>query len=177
MESLESMPYSSWGIRVLVLEGTMIYEIDDYLKKLFFDRVLKLTPEECWPWVGSFRRDGYGQLEYKTKSHLAHILSYQILRTDYDDNLQVCHSCDKRRCVNPVHLFQGTQWDNINDCVTKGRHCHGESHGMARLSENDVREIRRLALTMNNQEIAKLYNMYRKNIWEIITRRSWAHVK
>src|SRR5690606_2696925 len=99
----------------------------------------------CWHWVGNSRDNGYGRACYQGKYRLAHRLFYEY----YNDvklakNEHVCHTCDNRLCVNPQHLFLGTHQANMDDMVSKNRQARGKRHGRAKLSEEDVLDIRRL---------------------------------
>lgn len=78
----------------------------------------------CWLWMGGLRPPGYGQI-MKTgfpTSAFAHRVSWELYRGPIPDGMIVCHKCDTRSCVNPDHLFLGTNLDNTRDCISKGRH-------------------------------------------------------
>lgn len=83
---------------------------------------------ECWLWTGS-QRDGYGRLLFQGRFKLAHRVAWELTNGPIPDGLYVCHTCDNPPCVRPAHLFVGSQQDNLNDMVAKGRsrrqtHCH-----------------------------------------------------
>lgn len=99
----------------------------------FWDKVQKSeNPKECWKWTGGIRPLksiaplGYGHFAFrlngKVQNFSAHRLMYELTSGPIPPGLNVLHKCDNLICVNPDHLFLGTQKDNIQDCVKKGRH-------------------------------------------------------
>ncbi len=75
----------------------------------------------CWLWTQSINNSGYGTKTFKGKTQLAHRLSWIIHRGKINDNMQILHRCDVRSCVNPDHLFMGTQSQNLEDALANGR--------------------------------------------------------
>jgi hypothetical protein len=77
--------------------------------------------DSCWNFKGAVNSSGYGSLYLDGRKIGAHCAAYIMAHGPYDKSLFVLHSCDNPRCMNPEHLFLGTQTDNMQDCVKKGR--------------------------------------------------------
>jgi len=109
-------------------------------------------PSACWPWAGNTFDRGYGFIPYGAiyKNYPAHRASYELFIGPIPDGLHICHHCDNPPCVNPAHLYAGTNTDNIRDKVTRGRsgigHTRpgGEKHHNAKLTNVEADEIRAL---------------------------------
>lgn len=99
------------------------------LKSFFWKRVTPGDPDVCWPWnVDRGKKPRaygnisiYGGPEIGIKCISAHRASWVLHFGEIADDVQVCHHCDNTLCVNPKHLFLGTQSDNIKDSIAKGR--------------------------------------------------------
>jgi hypothetical protein len=111
----------------------------------------------CILYSMSLSKAGYGKMEYKRKTYLAHRVSYLIYKGPIPKGMHVCHSCDNRQCVNPDHLWLGTQKQNIQDMLTKGRDNYRFS---CKLSDSQVAEIRAaLKLKESQTSIAKRFGV------------------
>jgi hypothetical protein len=112
----------------------------------FWSKVARRGPDDCWEWQGNRDWFGHGQMmvDYATRS--AHRLSWEFANGKIGAGLCVLHRCDNPPCVNPEHLFLGTQGDNVRDMDAKGRRKNaphpGTKNGRAKLTENDVRWLR-----------------------------------
>ena len=89
------------------------------VKARFLDK-FTVTPG-CWLWRGAITSTGYGHMKVGEHYEKAHRIAWRFAYGVIPDGLQVCHRCDNPPCVNPDHLFLGTQVDNLRDCYRKGR--------------------------------------------------------
>lgn len=145
----------------------------------FLEKVDRSNPEGCWLWTAYRNRDGYGRFGFNGKSRAAHRLMYQWVRGDIPRGLVVRHSCDTPSCVNPDHLEVGTQRENIHDMMVRGRWGGpvGEGNHHAKLTEDDVREIReRAAQGASAVEVSQDYPVSPEQAANIISGRSWKRV-
>jgi hypothetical protein len=142
----------------------------------FFEFVHPEPNSGCWLWDGHLNANGYGKFGYKGENGLAHRASYDMFVAPIPEGLHVLHRCDVPCCVNPEHLFPGTQDDNVKDMEQKKRSHHpgGVDHGRAKLTEDDVRNIRADARSQN--QLARLYGVIKTNIRAIKRREIWKHV-
>lgn len=109
----------------------------------FMANVIK-NDSGCWVWSGQRKYNGYGMFYCLVKKHLAHRISWIINNGIIPDGLCVLHHCDNPPCVNPAHLFLGTQQDNSDDMGSKGRRraLRGEDRPQCKLTKEDVMKIR-----------------------------------
>jgi len=138
----------------------------------------------CWEWTASLR-SGYGQFTYPQKQMFAHRFSWlvhcgEIPEGDHYGTTCVLHKCDNRKCVNPEHLFLGSNVDNIADKMSKGRHvvCVGEQCYNSKLSDSQVLEIREKYVPRKYTllQIANDYDVDQSTIRAIIKRKAWRHI-
>lgn len=149
----------------------------------FWRKVDRRGPDECWEWSGRRDKDGYGQFRTNNPRRMrrANIVAHEI-EYGLPNGLQVCHSCDNPPCCNPQHLWGGTNSDNQQDSVTKGRRPEvdqkGENNPRAILSGNDVIEIRRLiGVGLTNTKIGPMYGVTHSMISRIRLGKAWTHIK
>ena len=131
---------------------------------------------DCWIWKAS-TNGGYGQFRSNGKIVRAHRYAYEEKFGPISDGLFVCHSCDNPLCVNPNHLFLGTDHDNKSDMYEKKRNVFGDSHPNKKLNKEIVLAIRSYAsVGMPQRLIAKKFNTQRSQVSLIVNRKRWASV-
>lgn len=91
------------------------------LEQRFFEKIELITESGCWVWMGAMFSDGYGQMKINRRKELAHRISWRLHSSQIANGLDVLHRCDIPCCVNPDHLFLGTDSDNQRDSYRKGR--------------------------------------------------------
>lgn len=126
----------------------------------------KIFPEPntgCWLW-GGYAQLGYGTFGIGNQiSRLAHRVSFNLYRGEIPKGKKVCHSCDVTSCVNPDHLFLGTQKQNVHDMLSKGRGFKGACK--LKIKREQVLEIRSLkGLGMTHSKIAAMFGVSRPTI-------------
>ncbi len=152
--------------------------------------------DSCWEWIGGKKESGYGYFDPgpRIPRARAHRWIYQYLNGPVDPKVHVCHICDNPGCVRPDHLFMGTDADNMRDCARKGRHgmqrhperssLHtmlvrpkGEQHGSAKLTADQVREMRRLKREgVSARELGKQFGIHPGYVSKIVSSRKWKHI-
>lgn len=145
-----------------------------------FDR--HWTPEPnsgCWLWFGATTNKGYGSFRIEAGKEMgAHRASWLLNRGSIADGMQILHKCDTPACVNPDHLFVGTNLDNMRDRYVKGRydgsHAAGENNFHSKLTAADVRVIRAASGTM--REIGKRFGVTGSLVTKIKRRSIWGHL-
>lgn len=116
----------------------------------------------CWEWSRGRHRQGYGELSVDGKMKLAHRVAYETMCGPIPDGMKVCHTCDNPPCINPEHLFLGTQLENVRDCVSKLRFGNP-------LSPDQKAEIRRLREAgVSPRDVAERFNVSQSRVAGII---------
>lgn len=143
--------------------------------------------ESCWLWVGGFsapRRVGcapYGRFYFNGKRIGAHRMSWILAHGDPGD-LCVLHKCDVPACVNPEHLFLGTQADNVQDCVNKNRQrsgmVSGPDHGQTKLTAEETDTIKTMYKTgtITQEALGELFGVSQTVISAIVRGDHWTRV-
>ena len=115
------------------------------IERIFLSKIKKT--DSCWEWDGTKNKSGYGTIhcrKLKQRCNLAHRFSWQFHNGEIPYDLCVLHKCDNRGCVNPSHLFLGTQADNIKDMMEKKRDRHPakEKHHIAKINGEIVKQMK-----------------------------------
>lgn len=145
------------------------------MEELFWEKVKKGNGDECWEWLACKDPKGYGLIKLNGRNQFAHRIAWILTYGEIPDGLFALHKCDNPPCVRPDHIFLGTQADNRRDCVEKGRQIHGEMNWNAKLTKDQVMEIRELYLTGNytKSKLGKLFNVSPSSIYLIIAHKNW----
>jgi len=131
----------------------------------------------CRVWTGYIGNMGYGILTLFKQPRLASRLAYELEVGPIPPGMFVCHHCDNRACCEVSHLFLGTQGDNMRDRDAKQRQPRGETHGMRKLSEEQVRWVRSEFRTGRSKlSIARELGVAHVTIRRILNGRNWKHV-
>jgi len=138
--------------------------------------------KECWEWQGGRNKQGYGMIQCDGKSAKAHRVSWELLHGKIPEGIKVLHKCDNPPCVNPDHLFLGTQRDNMQDCSKKGRmnpkDQRGEKHACAVLTNEIVLSMRKFREETGTSfgRIAKIHGVSTMTAYRAIVGQSWGHI-
>lgn len=147
------------------------------------DKIEFGAPSGCWLWNAPIGRNRYAQIRARGKKRKVHREAYEAANgVNSASGLVVRHKCDTPLCVNPDHLETGTHADNMRDMADRGRNRQpkGEASGRAKLTEDNVREIRdayvRGSPSHGQDSLAQAFDVSRVLIGKIVRRKIWRHV-
>ena len=132
----------------------------------------------CLEWQLATNNKGYGRLSHLGKGYLAHRLAYTLEVGKIPNNIIIRHTCDNRICCNVKHMILGTNKDNSEDMVSRGRSLKGEKQHKAKLDEKTVELIKQRYKTEKISQIAlaKEYGISRPQIGRIVRGERWNHL-
>lgn len=132
--------------------------------------------DACWNWTGCITPAGYGLISVRGRLISTHRFSYQIHHGSIPEGKLVCHTCDNRSCVNPSHLWLGSDRDNTRDMIAKGRRViiSGDAFCLTKVTDAQVQEIRALYASgsYRQYEIAAMYGINRTHVCNIVNRKA-----
>ena len=136
-------------------------------KQYLEDNSEKIPIAGCWLWKKYTNKQGYGTMKFKGSMQLTHRISYSIFIEPIPETLLVLHRCDNPSCINPHHLWLGTNTDNVKDKVIKGR-------AGGKLNTTDVIYIRKS--TKSSIELSQMFTCSVAQINNIKSKKSWSHI-
>jgi len=154
--------------------------------KEYFDGSYEVCPTSgCWNWNRSMYSFGYGRIPIKINGKWAHRpahrIGYILLVGPIPEGMQANHKCDNRRCVNPAHIYIGTQKQNVRDCILRNRNSKGEKHPISLLSEDSVRFIRSNYIprhpTFGFSALARKFGVNDETVRDAYIGKTWKHIE
>ena len=144
--------------------------------KKFNARIMRDPNSGCHLWTATCNKKGYGIFSLNGKGHRAHRISWEINGGIIPSGSLVLHKCDTPACVNPSHLFIGSNADNMADKIAKGRGRvpFGSSHWKSKLTEKEAIEI--YSDDRSAIEIAADYGVGKRTIFRIKAKEGWRHI-
>lgn len=137
---------------------------------------VKIPESGCWIWMKSLNHQGYGKTCLGKGTNLsAHRASYEEKYGKIPNGMMALHTCDVPSCVNPDHIFLGTQQDNMTDKVNKRRQANGENHGMSKLTKEQAFEAK--YGTEDASSLSKRFNCSSTIIRQIRSGIYWKHLE
>jgi hypothetical protein len=128
--------------------------------------------ETCWLWTG-WKSHGYGMFIVNGRRQLCHRVSWILSGKTIPEGHVIRHKCLNKNCVNPGHLETGTVAENNADMIRDGTSTRGIKHPSAKLTEEQVRQIR-VRADKTQTLLAEEYGVSYQTIWNIIHRKKWA---
>ena len=144
----------------------------------FWNHVVKT--DSCWMWTGGRTKSGYGKFNptHHAGWEKAHRFSWMMNFGSIPSGRVVCHRCNMKLCVRPDHLYVATSRENTLDAMRDGLCPIGEKHGMAKLTESQVKEIRLMFESgdITKAKLSRTYGVSEMQITRIIKRQTWRHL-
>lgn len=148
-------------------------------RETFDARVDQRGPWDCWNWIGYVGGCGYGKLNWAGKSHGSHRVAFFLWHGRWPrSGMAVMHLCHNRICCNPCHLKEGTPQENSETMIAVGRQAKGETHGRAKLTSSQVKDIRQRYQDVRGKhgiitELAKEFKVSFSLVQQIVHNQNW----
>lgn len=136
-----------------------------------FEKYIFYSPDGCHYWIGATgtgKHSKRGRFNINGRNQWAHRVAFNLYKGPVPDGKCICHHCDNDACVNPNHLFLGTQVDNINDMLRKGRQ---NLYGQAKINFAIASEIR--VSELNDVDASAKYNVSRSTVYFVRKNKTW----
>lgn len=163
-------------------KGECVNTITENDLKKFWPKVNKRGPEcvhptlgnigKCWDWIAGFSNTGYGSFRIFDATNNSHKVSWMIHFGEVPEGLEVCHKCDRRKCVNPQHLFIGTRLQNVLDMSRKNRNDKDDEHWNCKIQKSELPVIFEMKIQGATQhEMARKFGVTQGHISDILAGR------
>jgi HNH endonuclease len=148
----------------------------EIIEEKFYKNVRK-NENGCWDWIGNTSAYNRGRMTIGGRKMYAYHISYELHIGPIPTGMQINHTCDNPNCVNPEHLYAGTQSDNTRDAIRRGRWVNN-STGRVRshLSPDDVRAIRQQCASVSMTEVGKRFGISYTQVRRIVTGKHWKDI-
>jgi len=142
------------------------------------DRTPGLGPNgDCWLWIGCADEKGYGRFEFRRKKWFAHRLAWAFAKQAIPQE-DLLHSCDTPSCCNPDHLREGTQAENVQDAIDRGRFAIGSKSGVSVINEAIAAQVKRhLGSGKSPKVVAEEIGIAKHIVQDIKRGQTWRHVE
>jgi hypothetical protein len=155
--------------------------IEKTIVEKFEEKYIPEPNSGCWLWLGfnhgKRRKCVYGGFHYNGKIWLAHRVSYVLYKGPIPNGKHILHVCDNPKCVNPDHLYAGTQQNNMDDMRIRFREPNrkGEAHSWTKLTEKDVLYIRAHS-EFSLRKLSNKFHVTPEQISNVRRRKNWIHI-
>lgn len=145
--------------------------LKEHYKDAFWSKVkCGDTTDDCWEWKAGTNARGYGTLQTRKcaqRHKLAHRVSF-ALEHGYESELDVLHTCDNPSCVNPNHLYEGNNGDNVKDKLSRGHYSNGTTTRSFISSEEKSEVLRLRKIGYSYRRIAGLTGISKTQVHTIV---------
>lgn len=151
--------------------------LEKTIEERFYDKIKINKENGCHEWQASISRRGYGQFALNSTTQVSHRVAWLLSYGQIPKGIYVLHHCGNPKCVNPAHLFLGTQRDNMNEAISKN--IYFRSSGNAKITEKQVIRVKGMLQDgiYSVATIAKRFDVSWHAIYDIKHNRTWKHLQ